>query len=306
MSVHITVEVEIPAPPDQVWAAVEDLSTHTEWMADAERITFVTDQRAGVGTELDCLTVVGPLRTTDRIRVTEWEPGAVMGIEHRGAVTGRGRLTLDASPGGTTFRWSEALTFPWWLGGALGEIAGKPVLIRVWRRNLTRLAASVAPTVAGPPPTPAVVDRSVDLDATADAVWAAVRTPAAFRTVARGIVDLPTLAGRDDDWRAGETVRGPLRLFRAVPAGEYVIHVESVDDATRTMQTRERGGLVRRWDHTLSVTPLADGRSRYRDLVVIDAAALTPVVTALADAFYAVRQRRWRSLARRLPGPEPR
>lgn len=150
MSARITIATEIPATPGQVWAAVEDLSTHTTWMADAERITFVTEQRAGVGTEFDCLTVVGPLRTTDRMRVTEWEPGSVMGIEHRGAVTGRGRFTLEPSPRGTTFRWSEELTFPWWLGGPVGELAGKPVLTWVWRRNLDRLRTHVMQTVQAP------------------------------------------------------------------------------------------------------------------------------------------------------------
>lgn len=150
MPVKIAIETEIPATPDQVWAAVEDLSTHTEWMADAESITFVTDQHAGVGTEFDCLTVVGPLRTTDRMRVTEWEPGAVMGIEHHGAVTGRGRFTLAPSPRGTTFRWSEELAFPWWMGGRLGEIAGKPVLTWVWRRNLDRLREHVTRAVRAP------------------------------------------------------------------------------------------------------------------------------------------------------------
>ena len=147
---RIAIETEIPAPPDQVWAAIEDLTTHTEWMADAESITFVTDQRAGVGTEFDCLTVVGPLRTTDRMKVTEWAPGAAMGIEHRGAVTGSGRFTLEPSPRGTTFRWSETLTFPWWLGGSLGERAGKPVLTWVWRRNLDRLRAYVIAAVRAP------------------------------------------------------------------------------------------------------------------------------------------------------------
>lgn len=143
MSVRIEISTEIPATPETVWAAIEDLGTHTEWMADAERITFVTDQRAGVGTEFDCLTVVGPLRTTDRMTVTEWEPGAVMGIRHEGAVTGTGRFTLEAAPRGTRFCWSEELTFPWWMGGRVGELAGKPVLRWVWRRNLHRLRAHV-------------------------------------------------------------------------------------------------------------------------------------------------------------------
>jgi hypothetical protein len=143
MSIRISIATEIPATPETVWAAIEDLSTHTAWMADAEEITFVSEQRSGVGTQFDCLTVVGPLRTTDRMTVTEWEPGSAMGILHEGAVTGRGRFTLAPSPRGTAFTWSEELRFPWWLGGPLGEAAGKPVLTWIWRRNLDRLRAHV-------------------------------------------------------------------------------------------------------------------------------------------------------------------
>jgi hypothetical protein len=143
MSLSIELCTDIPAPPDDVWAVVEQIHTHTQWMADAERITFVGPQMQGVGTEFDCLTVIGPLRTTDRMRVTEWEPGVAMGIEHRGAVVGRGRFTLDAAGSGTRFCWREVLTFPWWMGGPVGERVAKPVLERVWRGNLERLRALV-------------------------------------------------------------------------------------------------------------------------------------------------------------------
>jgi carbon monoxide dehydrogenase subunit G len=137
---HIHLCTTIGAPVDGVWATVEDISTHTEWMADAESIEFVTERRRGVGTEFDCRTRVGPLTTVDRMRVTEWEPGAVMGIEHRGMVTGTGRFTLrDAGPGLTEFCWTEELVFPKTMGGGLGERAGRPVLERIWRANLRRL-----------------------------------------------------------------------------------------------------------------------------------------------------------------------
>src|SRR5215471_12447305 len=141
MPVRIHLCTEIPATPTVVWTAIADIASHVEWMVDAERITFVTKQRTGVGTEFDCLTVVGPLHTTDHLRVTEWEPEHVMGIDHFGAVTGSGRFTLGPSPRGTEFCWAEELTFPWWLGGAVGAGAAKPLLARLWRRNLGRLRA---------------------------------------------------------------------------------------------------------------------------------------------------------------------
>jgi len=132
----------IDCTPEEVWASVADVATHIEWMADADSITFVTDQHQGVGTEFECLTRVGPLVTTDVMTITEWEPARRMGIEHRGVVTGRGHFNLeDDGRGRTIFCWDEELHFPWWMGGAAGERAGRPVLQRIWRANLTRLKA---------------------------------------------------------------------------------------------------------------------------------------------------------------------
>lgn len=138
--VRITQSVDISAAPELVWAAAADLASHAEWMADAESITFLTDRRSGVGTRMEVLTVVGPLRTRDLMEVTEWVEGETIGVRHQGLVTGRGRFRLDPLPdGGTRFTWTEELRFPWWLGGGLTAFAAKPVLGWVWRRNLTGL-----------------------------------------------------------------------------------------------------------------------------------------------------------------------
>jgi uncharacterized protein YndB with AHSA1/START domain len=151
MSVTIRTCTTIAASPDDVWHAVERIETHTEWMLDAETITFRTPQHSGVGAEFDCLTRVGPLHTTDRFAVTTWEPGAVMGIEHRGAVTGVGEFRLRPVAGGsaTDFCWEETLTFPWWLGRVAGERLGRPVLERIWAGNLRRLKARIEGTRLG-------------------------------------------------------------------------------------------------------------------------------------------------------------
>jgi len=136
---HIRVDVALPAPPAAVWADVGHIARHVEWMADAVSIRFVGERRDGVGTTFDCRTRIGPLRVTDRMVVTEWEPPSVMGISHQGAVTGTGRFTLRAEGTGTRFTWEEDLRFPWWLGGRLGGLVGAPVLAMVWRRNLAAL-----------------------------------------------------------------------------------------------------------------------------------------------------------------------
>jgi polyketide cyclase/dehydrase/lipid transport protein len=136
---NIRVCTTIDVAPDRLWARLRRIEDHVQWMADARSITFVSSQREGVGTEFDCLTVVGPLRTTDRMVVTEWEPQHAMGIEHRGVVTGRGRFVLEPWPTGTHFCWDEELQFPWWMGGRAGAALGEPMLRAIWHRNLTRL-----------------------------------------------------------------------------------------------------------------------------------------------------------------------
>ena len=92
--VNFSSSVSIGAPRNVVWEAVEDVRQHSDWMADAAKIRLTSTQVTGVGTTFECETRVGPLRTLDRMTITEWEEGRLMGVEHRGLVTGVGRLSL--------------------------------------------------------------------------------------------------------------------------------------------------------------------------------------------------------------------
>ena len=137
----VRVVTMLDTSPDAVWADVADISSHVEWMADATAIRFVSAQTSGVGTTFECDTKVGPFKLTDVMEITEWAPGKVMGVRHTGLVTGTGRFTLKKATGGRTqFQWKEKLVFPWWMGGPVGAFVSKPVLARIWRGNLTRLA----------------------------------------------------------------------------------------------------------------------------------------------------------------------
>lgn len=138
----IVVGIEIDATPERVWEVVEPVEHHVEWMHDAVAIRFTGDQTRGVGTEFLCDTKVGPFSLVDRMEITEWVPGEVMGVRHTGLVTGVGRFTLEPIDLGrrTRFTWAEDLTFPWWMGGPLGAwIGGKVALGPIWRRNLKNL-----------------------------------------------------------------------------------------------------------------------------------------------------------------------
>ena len=139
---HIRVVIEIDATPSRVWEVVEPVENHVEWMHDAVAIRFVGSQTRGVGTAFLCDTKVGPIKLVDRMEITEWTPGEVMGVRHSGLVTGSGRFTLEPIDLGrrTRFVWQEELTFPWWLGGPVGAyVGGKVVLRAIWQRNLRGL-----------------------------------------------------------------------------------------------------------------------------------------------------------------------
>ena len=139
----VTVSVVIDAPPSQVWAVIEPIETHVEWMADAESITFTSAQHRGVGTTFDCLTQhrsVPHERPHDRDRM-----GAGSGDGHRAPRPLHRHRPLHPRTGGSG---ADALhagrrrsTSRGGWPGRSAQRGAQPILQRVWRANLERLAA---------------------------------------------------------------------------------------------------------------------------------------------------------------------
>lgn len=140
---HIRVSHRVEAPASRIWPHLADLASHTRWMKDARSIVFLTEQSRGRGTVVEVETRVGPFRTLDRMEVTDWQEGKSISVRHLGVVTGEGTLSLVPEGDGTRVVWSEELRFPWWMGGRVGGRLARPVLARIWRGNLRRLAALV-------------------------------------------------------------------------------------------------------------------------------------------------------------------
>ncbi len=152
--------------------------------------------------------------------------------------------------------------------------------------------------------TPRTIRRSTDLDAAPDLVWAAVRSPQAFRFVTRGLLDWRPLRGRVEPWREGEEATGWLLLGGVLPFSRHRIRIAEIDDRRRVLRSDESGGLIRSWRHDIFVEPLDGDRTRYTDVIAIDAGLLTPAVAVFAWCFYGERQRRWRILAEVLAGTD--
>ena len=135
----------IPRSGEEVWAELERLEDHPAWMGDAESVAFLRERRRGVGTRVEVATRVGPFRNKDVIEFVVWNPPARMVVVHRGLFTGTGEFRLAPEGEGTRVVWGETIRFPWYLGGPIGAAAVRPLLRRVFRRNLENLSARLMP-----------------------------------------------------------------------------------------------------------------------------------------------------------------
>lgn len=145
---------------------------------------------------------------------------------------------------------------------------------------------------------------STALPADADRVWSAMQHAASFLYVCRGLLGWPALSGRTDPVKEGESGAGMLLLAHMIPLHKHHIHVLRVDHDSRTIETREHGGLLTRWDHSLQVRPVGEGRSLYTDTITLEAGRFTPVAAILSTGIYRYRQMRWRRLARKHLQPD--
>lgn len=147
---------------------------------------------------------------------------------------------------------------------------------------------------------------STELPAPADRVWDLAKLSGTLVYVSRGMLGFAGAERLPMEWEKGMEVETRLLFFGVVPGWRHRLTFVEVDDERRRLATREGGGIVRRWDHVISVAPLDGKRCRYADDVEIEAGLLTPFVWLFANLFYRHRQRRWRSLLERVSGLRPR
>lgn len=140
---RVTVSAFYPVSPGELWEELRHIDRHVTWMNDAVSITFLSDQREGVGTSFRCRTKVGPFVTEDVMTIDRWEEGEAMGVTHRGLVAGEGVFRLTAEANGTRMTWSEKLLFPWFALGPIGSTVASPILRALWKKNLENLRREV-------------------------------------------------------------------------------------------------------------------------------------------------------------------
>lgn len=137
--VEIVHRLRIARPPSAVWPYLVDWEHLDRWMEEISDVRVVTGHRHGLGVEAEATVRIGGISTRDHIRVTRWEPPRVLEIAHLGWVRGSGHMELTPTGDQSVLAWRELLVAPWGPVGALGMRAFRPVLRRVFRRDIRRL-----------------------------------------------------------------------------------------------------------------------------------------------------------------------
>jgi hypothetical protein len=150
-----------------------------------------------------------------------------------------------------------------------------------------------------------IVDLSTRLDAPIERVWDELQTTRLLVHVAAPMVRFTPIepAALPERWREGR-YRVRMTLLGVLPAGTQVIAISKAEAAGASgpryvLRDDGAGDLAKTWDHVITLEPLPDGATLYRDRVEVKAGVLTPVVWLFAQAFYRHRQRRWRRLVGR-------
>jgi carbon monoxide dehydrogenase subunit G len=134
--VVVNVWATIRAPREAIWPYLVDWENLGRWMAEAKDFTVTSPQREGVGVTAEATVTIAGISTKDRVRVTRWEPPEVLEIEHVGWVSGSGLIRCIRSNSGTLIEWTEMLNPPWGFIGGVGLRVVKPVMRRVFDRDL--------------------------------------------------------------------------------------------------------------------------------------------------------------------------
>ena len=67
MSKRIKVSTIIDRPLNEVWDEVKIMENHVNWMQDAAKIDFLSENKFGMDTKMKVLTKVGPISLNDVI-----------------------------------------------------------------------------------------------------------------------------------------------------------------------------------------------------------------------------------------------
>lgn len=127
----------------------------------------------------------------------------------------------------------------------------------------------------------------LSLPCTADAAWNALRSPRVFKQVMKPLFTVKSLepGGLPDQWSQDDDHLVALRLFGVIPLGTQTIDVAFTERPGGVRMLIDTGHartgpmrFIKDWDHRMAVSSRSDGRTLYRDRLIVRAGVLTPFV----------------------------
>ena len=142
--VSLEMSQTVQGSPEIVWDLITEWENQGDWMLEASDFVVTSEAREGVGVESEATVRIGGIAVRDKVRVDAWEVRRHLGIEHLGWVSGRGDIYLTAiGDDRTHVFWREQLRPPLGLAGSLSLMALKPLMQRVFARDLKVLGGLV-------------------------------------------------------------------------------------------------------------------------------------------------------------------
>lgn len=136
---EVVANVDVPASPEQTWAAATDWARQGEWVLLTD-VALLTPESPGIGAQLRADTGIGPLRVRDTMRVVEWDPPRRATVAHTGRII-RGSGIFEVArvdDRHSRFTWTEVVEVPLGVVGRLGWPLAKLPTERGLRLSLKR------------------------------------------------------------------------------------------------------------------------------------------------------------------------
>jgi hypothetical protein len=123
----------------------------------------------------------------------------------------------------------------------------------------------------------------------ADAIFASALR---FSEMTNAMAGLATYQGlpASDTAAQGETIRVSVTFWRVLKMPPHTMHIETLDQERRVIQSREYSEGINRWDHRLKIQSFC-GSVVWTDTVEIEAGWRTPFVAHFAAWMYSRRHR---------------
>ena len=120
------------------------------------------------------------------------------------------------------------------------------------------------------------------LDCKPDAAWDALRQPRVLQAVSKPLMHVRETSPLPKYWDVTQAVPVSLWLFGIIPMGKRTIDVSLSERPGGVRMLIDQGeslsgplGVVRDWDHRMAVSPAPNGKTLYRDRLVVRAGILT-------------------------------